>query len=53
LSVVAFGLLTTGQWFGDASDVDLAAAIRTEGYFTAAAALQGLLGEFAMDLVVA
>ena len=51
-SVVVFGSLAGEKWFGEASDVDLAASgLRADDYFTAVAALQGLLGEFAVDLV--
>jgi uncharacterized protein len=51
-SVMVFGSLAGEQWFGEASDVDLAASgLRADDYFTAVAALQGLLGEFEVDLV--
>ncbi len=51
-SVVVFGSLAGERWFGEASDVDLAASgLRADDYFTAVAALQGLLGEFEADLV--
>jgi predicted nucleotidyltransferase len=51
-NVVAFGSLATGRWFGEVSDVDLAASgLRVDDYFAAVAAVQGLLGEFEVDLV--
>jgi uncharacterized protein len=50
--VLAFGSLVGGHWFGPASDLDLAASgLRLEEYFGAVAALQGLGGEFRVDLV--
>ena len=51
-SVIVFGSLAGERWFGEASDVDLAASgLRAEDYFAAVAAVQGLLGEFEVDLV--
>ena len=51
-SVLVFGSLAEEQWFMEASDIDLAASgLRAEDYFTAVAAVQGLLGEFEVDLV--
>ena len=51
-SVLVFGSLAGEQWFGEASDIDLAASgLRADDYFTAMAAVQGLLGEFEVDLV--
>jgi uncharacterized protein len=51
-SVVVFGSLATERWFGETSDVDLAASgLRADDYFAAVAAVQGLLGEFVVDLV--
>jgi predicted nucleotidyltransferase len=51
-SVMVFGSLAGERWFGEASDVDLAASgLQADDYFTAVASLQGLLGEFEVDLV--
>lgn len=50
--VIVFGSLHDEEWFGPTSDIDLAASgLRSEDYFAAVAAVQGLLREFEVDLV--
>jgi predicted nucleotidyltransferase len=50
--VLLFGSLVDGEWFGDYSDVDLAAqGVPLGEFFRAVAMLQDVDPEFSMDLV--
>jgi predicted nucleotidyltransferase len=51
-SVLLFGSLAEGRWFGEQSDIDVAVTgLASEAYFAAVARLQDLSVEFEFDLV--